>query len=64
MMKAATSEEVDAVFEELRSLVGWKVPSRIAVDSVAPFLEVSPTSGSPGPGYAGAAARSHHQGVC
>jgi KaiC/GvpD/RAD55 family RecA-like ATPase len=39
--------EPDAVFDELRSLVGWKVPSRIAVDSVAPFLEVSPTSGSP-----------------
>ena len=39
--------EPEAVFDELRSLVGWKVPSRIAVDSVAPFLEVSPTSGSP-----------------
>jgi KaiC/GvpD/RAD55 family RecA-like ATPase len=39
--------EPDAVFDELRSLVGWKLPTRIAVDSIAPFLEVSPTSSSP-----------------
>ena len=39
--------EPDVVFDELRSLVGWKLPTRIAVDSVAPFLEVSPTSSSP-----------------
>jgi KaiC/GvpD/RAD55 family RecA-like ATPase len=36
-----------AVFDELRSLVGWNVPARIAVDSITPFLEVSPTSNAP-----------------
>ena len=39
--------EPETVFEELRSLVGWKLPTRIAVDSVAPFLEVSATSSTP-----------------
>ena len=39
--------EPDVVFGELRSLVGWKLPTRIAVDSIAPFLEVSPTSSAP-----------------
>lgn len=39
--------EPEAVFDELRSLVGWKVPSRIAIDSVTPFLEISPTSSEP-----------------
>lgn len=39
--------EPEAVFEELRSLVGWKLPTRIAVDSIAPFMEVSATSGAP-----------------
>jgi KaiC/GvpD/RAD55 family RecA-like ATPase len=39
--------EPEAVLDELRSLVGWRMPERIAVDSVAPFLEVSPTSSSP-----------------
>src|SRR5687767_14832564 len=41
------SPEPESVFEELRSLVGWKLPTRIAVDSVAPFMEVSPTSSAP-----------------
>jgi KaiC/GvpD/RAD55 family RecA-like ATPase len=41
------SAEPESVFEELRSLVGWKLPTRIAVDSVAPFMEVSPTSSAP-----------------
>lgn len=36
----------ESVFDELRSLVGWTLPTRIAVDSVAPFMEVSATSGA------------------
>jgi KaiC/GvpD/RAD55 family RecA-like ATPase len=32
------------VFDELRSLIGWRMPQRIAIDSLAPFLEVAPTS--------------------
>src|SRR5687767_2680653 len=39
--------EPESVFEELRALVGWKLPTRIAVDSVAPFMDVSATSGAP-----------------
>ncbi|MGQ0714128.1 MAG: RAD55 family ATPase [Gemmatimonadaceae bacterium] len=39
--------EPESVLDELRSLVGWRMPERIAVDSVASFLEVSPTSSAP-----------------
>jgi KaiC/GvpD/RAD55 family RecA-like ATPase len=41
------SAEPEAVFDELRSLVGWKLPTRIAIDSVSPFLEISATSSEP-----------------
>jgi KaiC/GvpD/RAD55 family RecA-like ATPase/CheY-like chemotaxis protein len=37
---------VDIVFDELRRLIGTATPSRVAIDSVAPFLEGGPASGS------------------
>jgi KaiC/GvpD/RAD55 family RecA-like ATPase len=39
--------EPDVAFDELRTLIGWKLPTRIAIDSIAAFLEVSPTSSAP-----------------
>jgi KaiC/GvpD/RAD55 family RecA-like ATPase/CheY-like chemotaxis protein len=37
---------VDVVFEELARLIGPKVPGRVVVDSIAPFLEGGPASGA------------------
>lgn len=37
---------VDVVFEELRKLIGPDAPTRLVVDSVAPFLEGGPASGA------------------
>jgi KaiC/GvpD/RAD55 family RecA-like ATPase/DNA-binding NarL/FixJ family response regulator len=37
---------VDVVFEELARLIGPRVPGRIVVDSIAPFLEGGPASGA------------------
>ncbi len=36
----------ELVFDELRALIGDKMPARIAIDSVAPFLEASTASGA------------------
>ena len=41
--RAATPE---TAFEELRALLGERVPTRIAIDSMSPFLEGSAASGS------------------